>query len=424
MEGMAKTLYARHVEARLRDALGYFPVVLLQGPRQCGKTTLVQVIGKQLGYEYRSFDDKDAREFAETDPKGFIQTLPDRVILDEAQKVPRLFSTIKMSVDNNRVPGRFILTGSVTVLQVREITDSLTGRMANIRLHPLSQSEISGNLPKFLDAMFSSSFKRTQNVSNEKQIIKRIMTGGYPSPLRLAKSAERTHWYKNYIENMVQHDAPDISRIQSPKVLSDMLSLVSSQTAQLLSANNLAQSFPISRPTIQNYLDLLEMIFMISRVRAWHSNQRVRLVKTPKLHISDTGLACNLLNLDIKALEQDRDLLGHIFETFVFQELLRQASGHEKHHDFYHYRENSEKEAEVDIVIKRGAADLVGVEVKAAESINSADFRGLRRFRDAAGKNFKGGVLLYMGKISRPFDEKEKLYALPVQALWDTDLYV
>ncbi|MXX09879.1 MAG: AAA family ATPase, partial [Nitrospira sp. SB0667_bin_9] len=152
---MKETVYTRHIEARLKEAMEDSPVVLIQGPRQCGKTTLAQMVGNPAGYAYRSFDDEDLRSFAETDPIGFVKDLPERVILDEVQKVPRLFSSIKLSVDRNRTPGRFILTGSVNVLQVRQITDSLAGRMQIIRLHPLSQSEISQTPPKFLDVLFS-----------------------------------------------------------------------------------------------------------------------------------------------------------------------------------------------------------------------------------------------------------------------------
>ncbi|MDE0485866.1 MAG: ATP-binding protein [Nitrospira sp.] len=415
---MKETVYTRHIEARLKEAMEDSPVVLIQGPRQCGKTTLAQMVGKPAGYAYRSFDDEDLRSFAETDPIGFVKDLPERVILDEVQKVPRLFSSIKLSVDRNRTPGRFILTGSVNVLQVRQITDSLAGRMQIIRLHPLSQSEISQTPPTFLDALFSSGFRHRQNKPVEENIVHRIVAGGYPAALRLTGERRRTAWYKNYLEALVQRDVPDISNIRSPEILSNLLALAAAQTAQLLSVNGLASSFQLSRPTVHDYLSLLKKMFLVETLPAWHNNRVKRLIKTPKLHLSDTGVACALMDLDHQALASDRSLFGHVLETFVFQELQRQASGHEETHKFFHYREKVDKETEVDIVIRRGAFHLAGVEVKASATINKSDFHGLRRLKATAGKHFACGVLVYNGETSGKIDDK--LYAVPLRSLWET----
>ncbi len=395
------------------------PVVLIQGPRQCGKTTLAQMVGNREGYAYKSFDDEDIRRFAETDPIGFVNDLPERAILDEVQKVPRLFSSIKSSVDRNRTPGRFLLTGSVNVLQVRQITDSLAGRMQIIRLHPLSQSEISQTPPRFLDSLFSSGFKHRHNKTPGENAARRIVAGGYPAAVRLSSERRRVGWYKSYLEALVQRDVPDISNVRSPEILSDLLALTAARTAQLLNVNGLSSSFQLSRPTVHDYLSLLKKMFLVETIPAWHNNRVKRLIKTPKLHLSDTGIACALMDLDHRTLVSDRSLFGHVFETFVLQELQRQASGHTEPHRFFHYREKADKETEVDIVIQRGAFDLAGVEVKASATLNKSDFHGLRRLKTVAGKHFACGVLVYNGETGGKIDDK--LYAVPLHSLWEVN---
>ncbi len=413
---MKKVIYKRHIETRLKESLQDSPVVLVQGPRQCGKTTLACMVGKVAGYDYRSFDDEDTRSFAKNDPIGFVQNLPDKVILDEIQKVPGLFSTIKLSVDRNRKAGRFILTGSVNVLQVRQLTDSLAGRMIIIKLRPLSQSELSQNHPKFLDALFSADFRHNKHKeTSQENTASRITAGGYPVALKLSSARKQATWYKNYIETILQRDVSDIAPlIRSPEILSDLLVLMATQTAQLLNVNSLASSFQLSRTTIQDYMSLLRNMFLWEKIPPWYKNPTKKMVKTAKLHLGDTGIACALMNMNPAALVEDRSLFGHVLETFVLQELRRQASGHEDLHEFFHYREK--KGAEVDIVIQRGT-EFAGVDVKASATIRKSDFRGLRRFKTAAGKKFAGGVVVYNGNTSGTFGDG--LYAVPLHLLWE-----
>ena len=258
--------------------------------------------------------------------------------MDEVQRVPELFSAIKLSVDSNRIAGRFILTGSVSVLHVRRITDSLAGRMRIINLYPFSQCEIERTKPVFLDHLFAGNFKFRQRAVEKNGLIDRIVKGGYPDALRYSSESRRTAWYRDYIEALIRHDVPDIAGIRSLDTLSKLLSLAAAQTAQLFNTSNLSKSFQLSRLTIHDYLTILETTFMITRLAAWHGNRARRLVKTPKLHLTDTGVACSLTGMSKSALADDRDRLGHLLETFVVQELQRQASGHEWRHSFSHYR--------------------------------------------------------------------------------------
>lgn len=408
-------LYPRHAEPRLTEALDDTPVVLIHGPRQCGKTTLAQIVGERRKYTYLSFDDDVARTAAEADPAGFVSDLPQRVILDEVQRVPALFAALKLAVDRQRTPGRFLLTGSANVLLVPKLTDSLAGRMEVLRLHPLAQCELTRRAPKFLDHLFNGGFKtrRTDRLGDE--LTEKLAAGGYPAALARPSPRRRATWYRDYIDALVQRDVRELVRISSLDALGRLLTLAAAQSARLLNATDLAAPFQLSRPTIRDYISLLERVFLLELLPPWHSNRLSRLIKTPKLHLGDTGLACALLGVDAAALAADRALLGQLLETFAYQELRRQASWHDKAHAFFHFRDRDG--AEVDIVVERGARELVGVEIKAAATVSTADFRGLRKLKDAAGARFVGGVVLYDGETSASFGDG--MHAVPLRALWE-----
>jgi len=411
----ADALYPRFAEPALTDALADAPVVLIHGPRQCGKTTLALGIASSKGYAYFTFDDVVALSAATTDPVGFVADLPERCILDEVQRAPALFTAIKAAVDRGRRPGRFLLTGSANTLFVPTLADSLAGRMEILRLHPLAQCELAGCRPGFLDALFESRFKARNYGRLGKDLATRITAGGYPAALSRATPRRRAAWYRDYIETLVQRDVRDLARIASLDALPRLLMLAAGQTARLLNVSDLAAPFQLSRPTIKDYVTLLERVFLLEHLAPWHSNRLSRLIKTPKLHLGDTGVACALLGLDAEALWQDRDLLGQLLETFVVQELRRQASWRDDDIRFHHFRDKDG--AEVDLVLQRGGRELAGVEVKAGATVTASDFRGLRKLRDAAGKRFVAGVVLYDGEASVGFGER--LFAVPVRALWE-----
>jgi len=412
---MTNTLFhPRFLQPRLVEALADTPVVLVHGPRQCGKTTLATVVGERAGYAYVSFDDDVLRAAARADPLGFVAGLPGPVVLDEVQRVPELFTALKAVVDRDRRPGRFILTGSANVLLAPQLADSLAGRMEILRLHPLAQAELAGTSPGFFDALFGDGFKVNRQPRLGKALLERIAAGGYPAALARPLARRRTAWYRDYIETLVQRDARDLARISALDVLPRLLTLAAGQTAHLLNVADLAAPFQLSRPTIRDYVTLLARVFLLEELPPWHSNRLSRLIKTPKLHLGDTGLACALLGVDVAALEADRPLLGQLLETFVFQELRRQASGRDEALAFYHFRDKDG--AEVDIVIESGGRRLAGVEVKAAATVSAADFRGLRKLMAATDKRFVAGVVLYDGEATVPFGDR--LFAVPIRNLW------
>lgn len=412
---MADPVYPRFAEARLIEALADTPVVLIHGPRQCGKTTLAQVVGEGRSYTYFSFDDEVTLAAATADPMGFVTDLPGPAIFDEVQRAPGIFAALKSAVDRRRMPGRFLLTGSTNVLLVPALADSLAGRRGTLRLHPLAQSELARRQPRFLDTLFSGTFKASKVDRLGKALAERIAAGGYPAALVRSTPRRGAAWYRDYIETLVQRDVRNLARISSLDVLPRLLALAASQTARLINISDLASPFQLSRPTIRDYVTLLERVFVLEELPPWHSNRLSRLVKTPKLHLGDTGIACALLGLDGAALWEDRAMLGQLLETFVFQELRRQASWHEEEIRVYHYRDKDG--AEVDIVLERGGGHVAGVEVKASATVTAADFRGLRKLRDAAGKRFAAGVVLYDGETGASFGEG--MHAVPIRALWD-----
>lgn len=411
--------YPRILRPLLEEALADTPVVLIHGPRQSGKTTLAREVGDANGYAYRTFDDDTLREAAEADPVGFVGGLPPKTILDEVQRVPAIFTTLKAAVDRDRMPGRFLLTGSANVLVVPRLADSLAGRMETLRLHPLSQHELArhpGGTPTFVERLFGGVL--TGGGAEPRladRLIDLVVTGGYPVALARASHRRRVAWYRAYVDTIIQRDVRDLARIRSLDALPRLLALVASQTARLINVADLAGPFQLTRPTIRDYVTLLAGVFLLEELPPWHSNRLSRLVKTAKLHAGDTGLACALLGLDREALSADRELYGQMLETFVYHELRRQASGYGDPIAFFHLRDRDG--VEVDLVLERAGRHLVGVEVKAAATVRGSDFRGLRKLQEAVGERFVIGVVLYDGESTVPFGDR--LWAVPIRHLWE-----
>jgi predicted AAA+ superfamily ATPase len=373
------------------------------------------MVGEPRGYRYVSFDDEAVRGAAASDPVGFVSGLPAKTILDEVQRVPEIFNSLKAAIDRRRTPGRFILTGSANVLFVPRLADSLAGRMGLLRLHPLAQGEISDRRPRFIDTLFRGGFRTGLADRLGADLTERVAAGGYPAALARRAPARRRAWYRDYVETQIQRDVRDQTRIHSLDALPKLLALAATQTARLINVAELAAPFELTRQTVHAYVTLLERVFLVERLPPWHTNRLSRLVKRPKLHMGDTGVACALLGIDAAGLERDRPLFGPLLETFVLQELRRQASARPERLDFHHFRDRDD--FEVDIVLEQGHSAVAGVEVKAAATVGAGDLRGLRKLRESAGKRFVAGVVLYDGAATVNFGEG--LFAVPVRRLWE-----
>ncbi len=411
---MSDSDYPRLLQPLLEEALDDTPVVLVHGPRQCGKTTLAQKIGKERDYRYLTFDDVNLVAAAKADPVGFVDRLDERVILDEIQHVPELFSSIKQAVDRQRQAGRFLLTGSANVLLLPKLADSLAGRMEILNLRPLARCEIeksgSGLLTRILDDDFS--FRGAGKLGD--RLAACVVEGGYPEPLKRGTERRKKQWYQNYIETLVQRDIRELARISNLESIPKILQLAAVQSAQLLNMSAIAAPFQMTRQTTSTYFTLLKNIFLVDVLPAWHGNRGKRLIKTPKVHMTDTGLAAVLLGMNAERLDADRGILGHLLESFVYNELRRQASWAAADLSFYHFRDKDQYE--VDIVMEQNGGEIIAVEVKAAATVTEKDFRGLKKLHATVGSLWQAGIVFYDGDMVLPFGER--MYAVPISALW------
>ena len=407
--------FTRLAAPRLLDALLDSPVVLIHGPRQCGKTTLARTVCDPAGYEYVSFDDDTVRNAASADPIGFVENLGHYVVLDEIQRVPSLLPTIKRSVDQDRTSGRFVITGSTNILQLPELSESLAGRMEILRLHPLAQVELERANSSFMELLFEEPIAIQRGDRLGIGLAERVAAGGYPPAIARTTAVRRAKWCRDYVQSIVERDIRDLAQIQRPDIPFRLLEVAVSQTARLVNVVDLSAPFSVSRPTIREYLTLLSRVFLLEELPSWHRNRISRLVKAPKLHVGDTGIAAALLGVDADDLWKDKSLFGQLLETFVLQEVRRIASAHEAPVNCYHFRDKDG--VEVDIVVERGPRAVAGIEVKASATVTAADFKGLRKLQQAAGASFRNGILLYDGETVAQFGKS--LYAVPIRTLWE-----
>ena len=406
-------LLPRHLESNLREALSDTPVVCLLGPRQVGKSTLCQQAAPER--TYLTFDDQDILEAARRDPVGFIQSLPETVTLDEIQRVPEIILAIKAAVDRDRRPGRFLLTGSANLLLLPKVKESLAGRVEILYLHPLTELEKERNKPVFLDALLAGELLPEVRGAQQELagVAERVCRGGYPEPnTRTAKRAGQ--WFRQYLKTIVQNDVKDIANVRDEDELFRLTELLALRTGSLLNTSSIATNLGIGRDTAEKYISILEHIFLVYRLPAWHSNQSKRLIKTPKLHMADSGLAANMNNLTPDQWHSFSTNFGPLLESFAIQQIRAQASWLDDSVYLSHYRDKDQ--VEVDLVIEHGR-DVYGVEIKKAASIQSKDGEGLRRLAVRAGNNYRGGVLLYCGNNVLPLGD-DNCVAVPIERLW------
>ena len=410
---------SRHLTPLVLEALADTPVVFVQGPRQSGKTTLVQGLREQ-GYhaDYFTMDDAVVLAAAESDPDGFIAGLPDRVILDEVQRAPSLFLAIKRSVDKKRKPNRFLLTGSANALFLPKVSESLAGRMEVLKLWPFSQGEIEERQEGFIDRCFAKDFKpRTFTGSDWPSLVERIVAGGYPEALTRKESRRRQAWFGSYVTTILERDVRDIANIQGLRELPLLLRLIAARAANVLNLTDLARDANNTpQTTMHRYWALLEAVFFVQTLPAWSGNLTTRLSKAPKILLNDTGLLCHLVGLDAHRLKDDSLMTGAILENFVATELIKQAGWSQARPAFFHYR--TQKQQEVDLVLEDSRGHLVGIEVKKSASPTAHDFKGLRFLAEQTGKKFIRGIMLYTGTESVAFGPN--LHAVPISALWTT----
>ena len=412
MDEKRSALYQRFASELITTALEDTPVVLVAGPRQCGKTTLVQKL-LSGNREFLTLDDDTVLAAARSDPAGLVRRL-EKSTIDEIQRAPDLLRAIKRSADEDRRAGRFLLTGSANLLTVPKVSESLAGRMEIVNLLPLSQAEIHGGKPMFLKTAFQGKLGKPGKSLIGEVLVEAVLTGGYPEMLRREQPERRRAWARDYIRAIVQRDVRDIADIEKLDQMPRLLQVLAQHSGQLINFSQMGGQIGFDDKTTRKYIAILEQLFLVCRVEPWYRNPLKRMVKTPKLHFLDSGLLATLVGATAERVEKDRGIFGGLLETFVFSEVLKQTSWMETTCALYHYRDKDQNE--VDIVVEDRVGALVGIEVKASATVNTGDFKGLRKLAEACGNDFKLGVVLYDGEKSVPFGDR--LYAAPLSCLW------
>jgi hypothetical protein len=406
----------RAITPRLIAALADTPAVMLVGPRQAGKSTLVQELASgPHPARYVSLDDLRALDAAREDPVGFIAGADRPLVIDEIQRAPELLLPIKAAIDEDRRPGRFVLTGSAQVMLLPKVSESLAGRVETHTLWPFSQAEIEGVAGRAVDWLLDEDERPPASPPTPREeLLERLVRGGFPEAVA-RRGRRRDDWLAAYLTAIVQRDLRDLASIER---LAEMPSLLASLAARVRAPLNkveVSSSIGVPRTSLDRYLTLLEHVFLVRRLPAWHTNRIKQITKSPKLLISDSGLLAHLLRADRQRLGEDDSLLGTVLECFVGMELAKQLAASPARASLLHMR--TATGAEVDFVVEAASGRIAGVEVKSSATVRRDDFKHLAALRDRLGEDrFVRGVVLYPGGERLSFGER--LEAWPLSTLW------
>jgi len=411
-------MYPRHITPLLADALSDTPVVVINGARQSGKSTLVQSLaGAQTQpRRYLTLDDPAILNAAKSDPAGFINGLQGAVTLDEVQRAPDIFLPIKAAVDRDRQPGRFLLTGSADVMLLPGMADSLAGRMEVLSLWPLSAAEVTDS-PRInrADALFSGDWSALNVLPcDRRELIAHLLAGGFPDAVARTSASRRTVWFDAYVQAMLQRDVRDLANIEQLTEIPNLLQLLATRSATLLNFAELSRTAGIAQSTLKRYFALLEMLFLVVRVPPWEHNPGKRLVKAPKVFLPDSGLLCHFLTTTAESLNAKPGLPGGAVESFVLSELLKHVAFSRQGLSMWHYRTQSN--IEVDFILENRLGQITGIEVKASATVDAKDFKGLRHLQETESAIFQRGIVLYAGREVVPFGDQ--LWAMPLSVWW------
>lgn len=411
-------MYRRNITQNIEESRRDTPVQLLVGARQTGKSTLAMQLAEQEHLPYRTLDNATVLSAASADPEGFLRGLGERAFIDEVQRVPELLVAIKSAVDKNRKPGAYLLTGSANIMALPRISESLAGRVELHTLRPLSQGELEGKTEQFIDRLWKAppEIETPETDVENTGLLSRLLRGGYPEALLRSSSKRRMAWFESYVSTVLSRDVRDVSQIENLSQLPRLLSLLAARTGGLLNYSELSNSSAIPQSTLKRYLGILEKLFLFEPLPAWSSNRGKRLIKSPKVYLSDPGLAAFLLGIESARLLEKGPFSGRLLELFIVQELRKQTSWAQGRYRLYHYR--TAPGMEVDAVLESADGRIAGIEVKAAASVRSEDFKGLRSLAETAGSHFARGIILYNGRSTVSFCET--MAAVPISALWNT----
>jgi predicted AAA+ superfamily ATPase len=411
-------LFSRKVSRQVEEALEDTRVVVINGARQTGKSTLAQSFAAQHSNSSASYLDSSAvRASATSDPMGFVRR-DGLTIIDEVQRVPDLILAIKHCVDMNQRPGQFLLTASARLWELPDLPDSLIGRSETIELFPLAQGEIDGAPEGFVSAAIRDGvgISVEESTDTKRNYIERALRGGFPEAVRRERPQRRTRFFESYVADLIKRDVSQLSDIERPADLRRLIEALAAMMSGQLVPGRLANDLGLPATTVKRYIDLLELLYVVKRVPAWSSNLTTRAVSTPKLLFTDSGLAGSLAGWTLGSASNVVAPVGPLIENFVLGEIARQLPLLEHHVEMYHFRDRDG--VEVDALLEGPWGTIVGIEVKAAETVRAEDFRGLRHIADRLGDRFLAGFVMYTGQQKLPFGEK--LAAVPISAIWRT----
>ena len=392
----------RTLESILEIALKTFPVVLLNGARQVGKSTLALENFKN----YLTFDDGELRLYAKENPKGFLKNLELPICLDEIQKVPTILEYIKMHIDSNRVNGDFLLTGSSNVLDHKDSKDTLAGRLCELRLHPLSSKEKNDKPNEnVIEKLLNRDLKLAKKDYSD-EIINHIIDGGYPEILEL-KGFSKDLWFKSYIATYIERDARDLADIRDIDSFIKFVNILATRSGTILNKSSLSNDVGIKDITCENYLSIINRIYQATLLRPYFINIGKTFVKSPKVFFNDTGVLCSLLRINSKKQLLNSPYSGQIFETYVFCELQKHLSYLQKSSQMFHYRTNDKKEIDFIIEIDN---EILAIEIKQSSSVKKDDFKHIIDLQNKIDKKCLG-IVFYNGDMVVEFSDD--LIAIP-----------
>ncbi len=397
--------YDRAISKEIKEYMNYFPVLLISGARQVGKSTLCLHLNIQ---NYVTLDNINSYEMAKSDPLGFLQSLQKPVIIDEIQRLPSLLVSIKEEIDKNRINGQFVLTGSANLKGFKDISETLAGRIGIVELYGLSQKELGQKNENLINLLLGNLDSFVQKEFKSEDTGKRIIQGGYPEIHKIDNQKARYLWFSSYIRTYIEADAKELGNIRNMDAFTKMYRLSILRSANLFNKNEIQKECGLDNKTFDNYFKILEDTYQVSLAKPYYSNSIKRLVKSPKLFATDTGVLCHLLDITTTDELEKSHFKGAIYETFVYNELLKANTSADRSVNIYHYRTVDKKE--IDFILEVGNK-LTAIEIKCAKSVNIGDFKHILHLRESAKEQFDKGIVFYSGEIVLRFDAN--LYALP-----------
>ncbi len=412
-------LIARGIEHELLDILSVSRAAAIIGPRQAGKSTLAkQLQAAGVVPNYFSLDDEALRAAAHADPDGFVLSLARPAVIDEVQRAPELMLAIKQALDRDPTPGQFLLTGSADLVTARVVADALPGRVEYVNLWPLSQAEIVGRRTSIVDVLLGGRPPRISGAPKGRAAsAELVLAGGFPDA-RTRAPRQRARYFRSYVQAILGRDLPEIGQVRiDPSRLEQLLRLLAARTSGMVNYASLGRELALDDKTVKAHTDLLAQLFLLYRLRPFSSNLGSRQVKTPKLLLTDTGMAAALVGIDASrySAPDQGSIAGMLFETFVLMEFVKQATWSAAPVELFFYRDTDKRE--VDLVIESASGDIVGIETKSAATVSVSDTRGLRLLRDKLGARFKAGVVVYSGEHTLSLGER--ISAMPLSGLWE-----